>query len=53
LVSQVKRNGDWVLVWKEGEHLHDTGIDGRRVLKWMFKKDNGRVWTTYIWFHMG
>jgi len=52
LVFQVKRNGYWVLVWKEGEHLHDTGINGREVLKWMFKKEDGRVWTNYIWFHM-
>jgi hypothetical protein len=52
-VSQVKGNGYWVLVWKEGEHLHDPGVDGREVLKWMFKKEDGRVWTKYIWFHMG
>jgi hypothetical protein len=37
--------GFWWRDLREGDHLGDPGVDGRRRLKWIFKKwDGGMNW---------
>jgi hypothetical protein len=35
---------------KQRDPLEILGVDGRIILKWIFKKSVGMAWTGLIWF---
>ena len=34
-------------------HLEEPGIDGREILRWIFRKWDVRVWTGSSWLRIG
>jgi hypothetical protein len=43
-----------VLVGKhEGDHLGDPGVDGRIILRWIFRKWGVWVWDGFSWLRIG
>ena len=38
---------------RERRHLEEPGIDGRIILRWIFRKWNVGAWTGSIWFRIG
>jgi len=45
--------GFWWGNLRERDCLEDPGLDGRTILKWIFRKWSVGVWTGSIWFRIG
>ena len=38
---------------REGDYLEDTGVDGKIILRWIFRKWYVGVWTGSNWLRVG
>jgi hypothetical protein len=45
--------GFWFGILGERDRLEDPCLDGRIILKWIFRKWDVVVWTGLIWLRMG
>jgi len=44
--------GSWWGDLRKGDHLEDTGVDGRIILNCIFNKWDGEEWTGSIWLRI-
>jgi hypothetical protein len=43
---------DWRGNLRERDHLEDTGVEGRIILRWIFRKWDVGVWTRLSWLRV-
>jgi hypothetical protein len=44
--------GFWLGYLKETDHLGDPGLDGRIILRWIFRKWDVGIWTGSSWLRI-
>jgi len=45
--------GFWWGNLRESDHMGDPGVDGRIILRWIFRKWAVKVWTGSMWLRIG
>ena len=45
--------GFWWGNLRERDHLGDPGVDGRIIVRWIFRKWEGALGTGWSWFRIG
>jgi len=45
--------GFWWGNLRKRDHLEGLGVDGRMLLKWIFKMWDGETWTGLTWHRLG
>jgi hypothetical protein len=45
-------SGFWLGNLRERDHLEGPGVDGRIILRWIFRKWDVRAWIGSIWFRI-
>ena len=53
IVRVVKCTGFWWGNLRERDHWGDPGVDGRIILRWIFRKWEGVVGTGWSWLRIG
>jgi hypothetical protein len=57
LVARMRmmRNAYKILVekMKGRDHAQDLGVDGKITLEWISRKQDGKVWSEFIWLKIG
>jgi len=51
-VEERRRQGFWWGNLRERDHLEDSGVDGRIILRWIFRKWDVGVWTGSSWLRI-